>query len=236
MKKILNAIGGFFKKIGRWIKETAWIQPLLIVGAIFGLIMSIKPIANFINDITTVESESNFYKSNLKDYEFINNKIEKNGENDVTLVILIQKENHECEQCVNQQGNFDDFFAADHKDAENNRNYSLFVLDVASDYFVDEDGNDTDKSVAELIVRDWGGLDNMWLNDMGSAGFNTDTSVEINTNADHNYDVIPTPAILRFNGNECVGISMGLTDWGELARFCYATDVDGEYKSIPGNN
>ena len=39
--KILRAIGAFFAKIGRWIANTAWIQPLLIVGGIFGVIFSI---------------------------------------------------------------------------------------------------------------------------------------------------------------------------------------------------
>ena len=39
---ILRAIGRFFAKIGRWIRDTAWVQPLLIVGAIFGLIFSFE--------------------------------------------------------------------------------------------------------------------------------------------------------------------------------------------------
>ena len=42
--KVLRAIGGFFARIGRWIKETAWIQPLLIVGAIFAVIFAIPHI------------------------------------------------------------------------------------------------------------------------------------------------------------------------------------------------
>ena len=42
--KILSAIGRFFARIGRWIKETAWIQPLLIVGAIFAIIFAIPHI------------------------------------------------------------------------------------------------------------------------------------------------------------------------------------------------
>lgn len=41
---VLLAIGRFFKKIWDWIKQTAWIQPLLIVGIIFGIIFSIRPI------------------------------------------------------------------------------------------------------------------------------------------------------------------------------------------------
>ena len=43
---VLAAIGRFFKKIWDWIKQTAWIQPLLIVGIIFGVIFSIKPIVD----------------------------------------------------------------------------------------------------------------------------------------------------------------------------------------------
>lgn len=45
---VLRAIGRFFARIGRWIRDTAWIQPLLIVGAIFGLIFSIKPLVNWV--------------------------------------------------------------------------------------------------------------------------------------------------------------------------------------------
>ena len=41
---VLRAIGSFFKKIWDWIKQTAWIQPLLIVGVIFGVIFSIPSI------------------------------------------------------------------------------------------------------------------------------------------------------------------------------------------------
>ena len=42
--KILKAIGAFFARIWRWIKETAWVQPLLIVGAIFAIIFAFEPV------------------------------------------------------------------------------------------------------------------------------------------------------------------------------------------------
>ena len=45
---ILTAIGRFFKKIWDWIRQTAWIQPLLIVGVIFGIIFSIPSIVKAI--------------------------------------------------------------------------------------------------------------------------------------------------------------------------------------------
>lgn len=47
---VLTAIGAFFKKIWDWIKQTAWVQPLLIVGIIFGVIFSIPSIVNAIKD------------------------------------------------------------------------------------------------------------------------------------------------------------------------------------------
>ena len=43
---ILRAIGRFFAKIGRWIRDTAWVQPLLIVGGIFAIIFSIPYIVD----------------------------------------------------------------------------------------------------------------------------------------------------------------------------------------------
>ena len=51
MKNVLRAIGGFFAKIGRWIANTAWIQPLLIVGGIFGVIFSIPYIKQGIDGL-----------------------------------------------------------------------------------------------------------------------------------------------------------------------------------------
>ena len=48
MDKFFIAIGRFFKKIWEWIKSTAWVQPLLIVAIIFGVIFSINTITNAI--------------------------------------------------------------------------------------------------------------------------------------------------------------------------------------------
>lgn len=59
--KILRAIGAFFAKIGRWIANTAWVQPLLIVGGIFAIIFSIpyikKGFEGLFNDDTDTDYE-----------------------------------------------------------------------------------------------------------------------------------------------------------------------------------
>ncbi|MCQ2798346.1 MAG: hypothetical protein MJ220_00470 [Bacilli bacterium] len=57
---ILKAIGSFFVKIWRWIKDTAWVQPILIVGGIFALIFSIPYISEWVSSAAG-KSEGTFY-------------------------------------------------------------------------------------------------------------------------------------------------------------------------------
>lgn len=66
MKKVLRAIGGFFARIGRWIAQTAWIQPLLIVGGIFAVIFSIPYIKTGIEGLVnkdTGDTQMAYYTS-----------------------------------------------------------------------------------------------------------------------------------------------------------------------------
>ena len=65
---VLRAIGSFFARIGRWIRDTAWIQPLLIVGGIFAIIFSIPSITKWVQSwFTTGDVALSFYKNaNMK--------------------------------------------------------------------------------------------------------------------------------------------------------------------------
>lgn len=58
---VLRAIGAFFAKIWHWIKQTAWVQPLLIVGLIFGVMFSIKPIYNAIKNASAKSASNEVY-------------------------------------------------------------------------------------------------------------------------------------------------------------------------------
>ena len=63
--KVLRAIGGFFAKIGRWIRDTAWVQPLLIVGGIFAIIFSIPAITKWVQGwFKSGDAAVSFYKNN----------------------------------------------------------------------------------------------------------------------------------------------------------------------------
>lgn len=56
--KILKAIGGLFVKLWHWIKETAWVQPLLIVGAIFAIIFSIPYFSKWVGQFTFSDADA----------------------------------------------------------------------------------------------------------------------------------------------------------------------------------
>ncbi|HKL73221.1 MAG TPA: hypothetical protein VJY64_03525 [Candidatus Onthovivens sp.] len=61
--KILKVIASPFIAIWRWIKETAWVQPLLIVGVIFGIIFSIPSITTGIQGLMNKTTDDiAFYK------------------------------------------------------------------------------------------------------------------------------------------------------------------------------
>ena len=65
---VLKAIGRFFARIGRWIRDTAWVQPLLIVGGIFGIIFSIPYITNWVSswfENDGNEADAYFFKYDL---------------------------------------------------------------------------------------------------------------------------------------------------------------------------
>jgi len=66
MKKVLSVIGGFFIGIWRWIKETAWVQPLLIVGIIFGVIFAIPSV---VDGIKAIEDRNNSAETYYKKYQ-----------------------------------------------------------------------------------------------------------------------------------------------------------------------
>ena len=70
MKKVLTVIGAFFARIWTWIKETAWVQPLLIVGIIFAVIFSIPSITEWIQGIAdNANSAETYYKKYRKSLE-----------------------------------------------------------------------------------------------------------------------------------------------------------------------
>ena len=218
MKKILSAIGRFFKAIWNWIKNTAWVQPLLIVGAIFALIMSIRPISDWISQITNVETTSTFYKDHKVNYDELIEKIEgtKDQEDKVLLAIYIKEENDTCAQCVSAQKPLENFFLDDHSEAIDGRNYEIVVLDIAADEFTEGEVETEDLKDISDHIEEYR-LDIVWNYDM-SDEFKGDATVDASAE-----DPLSTPAIMRYEDGKCVGIKMGygVDEYEQFNRFCY---------------
>lgn len=86
MKKFFKKIGNGFVKFGRWIKNTAWVQPLLIVGGIFAIIFAIPHIVDGLkNAFTKGSPEIAYYEENELSWEGIE---EGNSEVDKILSYL----------------------------------------------------------------------------------------------------------------------------------------------------
>lgn len=64
--KVLKAIGRFFARIGRWIADTAWVQPLLIVGGIFALIFSIPYVVDWVESWFATGNSAEVYYNKYK--------------------------------------------------------------------------------------------------------------------------------------------------------------------------
>jgi hypothetical protein len=64
MKPIGRFFGKIFGGLWNWIKETAWVQPLLIVGTIFAIIFSIPTITEWVNGIAeNFNSPESYYRN-----------------------------------------------------------------------------------------------------------------------------------------------------------------------------
>lgn len=64
MKPIGLFFGKLFGGIWHWIKETAWVQPLLIVGTIFAIIFSIPTITEWVQGIAeSINSAETYYRN-----------------------------------------------------------------------------------------------------------------------------------------------------------------------------
>ena len=63
MKPIGLFFGKIFGGLWNWIKETAWVQPLLIVGSIFAIIFSIPTITEWVTGIAeSINSPESYYR------------------------------------------------------------------------------------------------------------------------------------------------------------------------------
>ena len=174
---ILKSINAGFTKLWRWIKETAWVQPLLIVGGIFAIIFSISKFNSWFS-VMAVGTNSGYFTSyrlsleneGKEDYETATDKLAATindfsfGEYEdyASLKAALDKENvistygvkyylifveQECAGCTNAE---DAFYRL-----SNNWNTPTFKIEDGNSFrmhaiFADESStNDIDYALAE---------------------------------------------------------------------------------------
>ena len=182
---VLTAIGAFFARIWRWIKETAWVQPLLIVGIIFGVIFSIPSIVRGIealsNNINSSEAYYHKFEKSLvngKDSEAdkltqaINSAMEDNSKvesvrNELGQKFFLAYVSDDCTSCAEAREGFETL--------ENN--FSNFVKDSSVGFkmytiFTDEVTDDT--TTNETAFVKYMDRNAAFLEESAGVGYSTD--------------------------------------------------------------
>jgi hypothetical protein len=161
--KVLRAIGGFFVRIGRWIKETAWIQPLLIVGAIFAVIFAIPHIIDSVKGWFDESDAANKYfakyQLSLKGANDGKSRVDdlftslSNGEGasygEKFFIAFVEEDNSSCKDLYGGIKSFQDKF---NKNAEFSNLDGKFKL-----YTIYTDTKDSDDDSIKLFDKVWSG-------------------------------------------------------------------------------
>lgn len=95
MKKSQSKFKTFFAKIGEYLKNTAWIQPLLIVIIIFVVLFSLGPITNAIRSgWTSITTTNHMEKISYKDYV---DMVKSQDKDDDKFVVVFTRKG--CDVC-----------------------------------------------------------------------------------------------------------------------------------------
>ncbi len=179
---VFRAIGAFFARIWRWIKETAWIQPLLIVGIIFGVIFSIPPIVKGVKGIVdNISSTESYYRnfevslvngasSKADELTIAVDKVMSGEAEDIASVknsygekFFIMYVSKSCSSCAEAREGFEEFeknfkskyatSASDKKEADSINNGKGFKMYTIFTDEITSDTNDDETAFVQYMNR-----------------------------------------------------------------------------------
>ncbi len=139
---VLRAIGRFFARIGRWIRDTAWVQPLLIVGGIFAVIFSIPGITNWVKSwFNEGNVSSAYYRKSEVSWSGVE---DGNSDVDKLFSYLLDPDAAENSEAANRYGKkfFLNFVQEDCAGCEANYEGFKDLQDRWNNYFVPTKGSD----------------------------------------------------------------------------------------------
>lgn len=149
MEKVLQKIGKFFKAIWGWIKNTAWVQPLLIVIIIFGVIFSINPIIKGVKNLVGQDQkEGTFYKDHTVYYSNLHTG-KKYVENKDCIVVYVDLQDATKKQAAYKLEIYLKNFYKETSGAK------VYVVDIGSDNFkegkIDGEKDDNGKKKIQQV-------------------------------------------------------------------------------------
>lgn len=211
MKKIGNALAKFFGAIWGWIKNTAWVQPLLIVGLIFAVIFSIKPITNTVSDMLAQNNAPNLYRDTLMAdtevrsfREDIKEKKNRGHNGDGNFVVFyVQYLESTCTHCEELEPYFKTYFTS-----SAGLDVVKYTIDIAyfddeydDDYCLDEEEGDEILAEIEDFVSDHREAPTLKL---------MFTDKELQENLDSGFfATFQTPTIVKYQNYEITDIMFG---------------------------
>ena len=210
----MNNVGNFFVKIGQgikkaffgiidWVKNTAWVQPLLIVGVIFGVILGLKPAINFVGGLFNPEKTFEFYRNNAVNdmTDLFETKIKGNDGSIKTIVIFYSDSDSSSQTIESSLRTY----------AATNPSVNWYCVDVLDNDKDEDTHKENQKAINEAFQNTFldsyaEAYDEMPV-DMKNSSYN-----ELTISNDDTTNVkIPTPLFARYDGETLVGVRIGIS-------------------------
>lgn len=222
----MDKLSNFFVNIGKgikkgflglisWVKNTAWIQPLLIVGAIFAVILSIKPVTNFIGGLFDPNETFQFYRNNQANLETVKELYIKdkdgNVKNEGTVIVFFYSESNTT--CKNVEKTISNL-------AFENQDIKWYCINTQLDDIEEDDNGDTKQekfdryfinNYQDELARGYNEviLGNADYDGMVCTGFEDDEGVTFGD--DPSELDVPTPSMARYDNGELVAYKPSLS-------------------------
>lgn len=176
-----------FRRFITWFKDTAWIQVLLIILLIFGL-MALVPVAvSGIKSLIEASGESTFYKDHRTTYDEMLTKVNENSE--VTIFFYSPT----CSHCEQVQDKIEQYYT----ETENGKNRIVYTIDISdTDYITESQLQILHGEYERVYDTEDPSLKNDEYDEFKSASANS----------------IPTPTIVLYINGEPSRISLGVDE------------------------
>lgn len=204
----MKKIKAFFARVGNYIKNTAWIQPLLIVIVIFVLLFSLAPITgctkSFWARVTTVNKMD---KISYKEYI---EKIKGSKEDDKFIIVFTQEN---CDVCPMFYKNMNDYLKNDY--GKKAQDFEIFNVDLStksskvkingSKYQVYKDKtlglvSPTSYASNEIIAQDYAKKLDERIKTFNERAFDGANSSELEPVSESAYTYLSTPLVIWYEG------------------------------------